>query len=383
MKQLVVGLMSGTSLDGIDAALVEIGERDGSLDVSLRGFSSSSFDDGTKMRIRQLLPPNEGSVSELAYLHFYLGELLAKAVKQVVKESRVRLADVSIIGSHGLTIRNLQEAGDYFPHSRLQIGDISVVAVRTGITTVGDLRPADVAAGGEGAPLIPYFDYHVFKSSESNRIILNIGGIANITYIPARAKLEDVQGFDTGPGNMLLDGLMRLLTKDRESFDRNGLWAARGRPQQELLQRLMTHSFIHKNPPKSAGREEFGEGFLEEIVKESRSYNLSSDDLIATVTAFTAEAIAYNCRHFLGPVDEVIVGGGGAFNKTLLAMIKERLTEARVTTTEEYGIPIKAKEAMGFALLAYQAFHRRPNNVPSVTGAKYPVIMGKVAWGKR
>ena len=231
--------------------------------------------------------------------------------------------------------------------------------------------------------MIPYFDYHAFKSSEYNRVILNLGGIANITYIPAGGQIHDVRGFDTGPGNMLLDGLIRLLSEGRESFDLDGQTAARGKPHQGLLQRLMTHPFVHKDPPKSAGREEFGKGFLEEVIKESRNYNLSNDDLIATVTAFTAEAIVCNCKHFLGPVDEVIVGGGGALNKTILAMIQERFSEAWVTTTKEYGIPIKAKEAMGFALLAYQAFHRRPNNVPSVTGAKHPVIMGKIAWGRR
>jgi anhydro-N-acetylmuramic acid kinase len=377
--------MSGTSLDGIEAVLVNIDESENQvLKMDLLAWESIIYPEELKARLIRLLPPNRGSIEELAYMNFYLGQKYAEAALKVIEKAHLSTAEVDLIGSHGQTICNLPKGGDEFsPHSRLQIGDISVIAVRTGITTVGDFRAADVAAGGEGAPLIPYFDYHMFRSPNKNRVILNIGGISNVTYLPAKAGLEDIRGFDTGPGNMLLDGLMRLLSKGRESFDRDGRAAAQGRPYPELLRKMMSHPFIHKAPPKSTGREEFGEGFLKEIMKESRNYNLSGDDLIATATAFTAEAIAYNCRRFLGPIDEMIISGGGAFNKTLLAMIKERLAGVRVTTTEEYGIPIKAKEAMGFALLAYQAFHRRPNNVPSVTGAKYPVIMGKIAWGRR
>ena len=379
---LIIGLMSGTSLDGIDAALVRIREQGHEIDLELVKLVSFPFSQELKKRLRHLLPPNPGSVKELARMHFHLGKKLAEAALMVIEKARLSPAEVDLIGSHGQTICNLPLGQDEFsPHSRLQIGDISVIAVKTGITTVGDFRPADVAAGGEGAPLIPYFDYHAFKSSEHSRAILNLGGIANVTYIPKGAPMDDLQGFDMGPANMLLDSLVRSLTEGREDFDRDGLWAAKGEVQQELLQKLMSHPFVRKSPPKSAGREEFGEGLLKEIVRESENDGLSKANLIATVTAFTAEAIVYNCRRFLGPIDEVIVGGGGAFNKTLLAMIQERFSKVRVTTTEEYGIPVKAKEAMGFALLAYQTLHRRPNNVPSVTGAAHPTIMGKIAWG--
>lgn len=381
MKQLVVGLMCGTSLDGIDAALVEIDASSDNVSFALRGTSFTPFDKDTRARLVQVLPPNKGTVDELAYLHFYLGEILADAVRQVASECKVLLSDIDLIGTHGVTIRNLQSRGQGFPHSRLQIGDISVIAIKTGITTVGDFRPADVAAGGEGAPLIPYFDYYAFRSSASNRVILNLGGIANVTYIPAGAELADVRGFDTGPANMILDSLIRKLTEGRECFDRDGLWAARGHVHPGLLSSLMDHPFVRKEPPKSAGREEFGESFLRDVIQKAAEYGLSNDDLVTTITGFTVEAITYNCEQFLGPVDEVIVGGGGAFNLTILRMLRERFPEVRVVTTDEYGIPAKAREAMGFALLAYQTLRQTPNNVPSVTGAQRPVVMGKIAWG--
>lgn len=380
----VIGLMSGTSLDSIDAALVNIEDNGNQVKMDLLALESIPYSEELKDKLNRLLPPNRGSVEELAYMHFYLGKKLAEAAFQVIEKAHLSPSEVSLIGSHGQTICNLpQGEGEFSPHSRLQIGDISVIAVQTGITTVGDFRPADVAAGGEGAPLIPYFDYHAFRSTSKNRVIVNIGGIANVTYLPAGARLDDVRGFDTGPGNMIIDAVVRLVDENGEGFDRDGRLASQGVPCDPLLKRLMAHPFIGKNPPKSAGREEFGEKFLKQVIEESRNYNLSHSDLIATVTAFTAEAIAYNCKRFLGPIDEVIVGGGGAFNKTLLAMIRERFPHAKVTTTDEYGIPAKAREAMGFALLAYQAFHGRPNNVPSVTGANRPVVMGKIAWGNR
>jgi anhydro-N-acetylmuramic acid kinase len=380
---LTVGLMSGTSLDGIDAALVKISERDDQVNIKLLGFESIPYPQELKQRLKHLLPPNPGSVKGLARMHFYLGQKLAEAALGVIEKAHLSPSEIDLIGSHGQTICNLPMGKNEFsPHSRLQIGDVSVIAVKTGITTVGDFRPADVAAGGEGAPLIPYFDYYAFHSPNKSRVILNIGGIANVTYIPAGAGLEGVKGFDTGPGNMLLDGLVSALTDGREVFDQDGHFAGKGIPCIALLKELMSSRFIHKHPPKSAGREEFGDNFLKELINKASVYRLSAEDLIATTTAFTAEAIAYNCKHFLGPVAELIVGGGGAFNKTLLAMLQKHFLGARVTTTEEYGIPIKAKEAMGFALLAYQAFHRRYNNVPSVTGAKHPVVMGKITWGR-
>lgn len=241
-----------------------------------------------------------------------------------------------------------------------------MITERTGITTVGDFRPRDIAAGGEGAPLIPYADYLLFADPMINRVLLNIGGIANFTYIPASASLNEVLAFDTGPGNMLLDEFITHLSKGKRLYDEDGQFAACGLINDELLAELMEHPFIRRPPPKSTGREEFGRVLGEQIRRKGKEIGISNEDLTATLTAFTAAAVAENCKLFLGKVDEVIASGGGVRNKTLIKMLAERLCalSVRLTTTEEYDIPIEAKEALGFALLAYQTFHHRPGNVP-------------------
>lgn len=380
---LVVGLMSGTSLDGVDAVLVEITEVNGEFKIQFLDMLSRRYPRALKEKLLKILPPHEGSVKDLAYLHYSLAEEYAAAVLSLLEKVGLSPAQVDLIGSHGQTVCNLYPGEDEFsPRARLQLGDISVIAVRTGITTVGDFRPADVAAGGDGGPLIPYFDFYIFRSPEKHRVVLNIGGIANVTYIPAGASLEEVRGFDTGPGNMVIDALVQRVTEYQYAYDRDGEFATKGRVCEPLLRELLEHPFIKKQPPKSAGREEFGAHFSEYLLQQAKTLGLSPFDLITTATAFTAEAIIANCRWFLGPIDEVIVGGGGAHNKSLMSFLQEGFKPVPVRTTEDYGIPIKAREAMGIAFLAYQAFHRRPNNVPSVTGAKFPVVMGKIAWGK-
>lgn len=334
---------------------------------------------------RQLIALGEsGTTRELCSMNFYLGELFAEAALKVIEKAGRFREEIGLIGSHGQTICHLPQGLEGFRFSvpsTLQIGEIDVIAERTGITTIGDFRPKDIAAGGEGAPLIPYADYYLFYSLHKHRVILNIGGIANVTYIPARASLNEIIAFDTGPGNMVIDGVLRRLTGDESAYDKNGEIAAKGRVNQRLLQELMHHPFISRCPPKSTGREEFGEGFLAQLMERARSLRLSDEDLVTSVTAFTAGAIAENCQRFLGRIDEVIVSGGGAHNRTLLRMLEERLKGVYVTTTQAYGIPVEAKEAIGFAILAYQAFHHRANNVPSATGAKHPVILGKISWG--
>lgn len=378
---LVVGLMSGTSMDGIDAALVRIKKDDDSFRTKLIEFSTLRYDEKTKNEIKRLLPPNPGTVAQLARTHYHLGEKNAEAALRVIKKAHLAASDIDLITCSGQTVCNLQEkVGSLIPRVRLQIGEISVIAERTNITTVGDFRPREVAAGGEGAPLLSFFDYHTFRDPNQYRVILNIGGIANVTYIPARAQLDEVRAFDTGPGNMLIDGAIQYLTNGRESYDKHGKMAAKGRVNEKFLSELMKHPFVKKKFPKSAGREEFGKDFLQRLLKRAKNYNASKEDIIATVTAFTAEAIAVNCKKYLGPIDEIIASGGGAYNKTLLSMLKQRMPNVRISTTEKYGIPIKAKEAMGFALLGYCALSKYPNNVPSATGATRPVIMGKIVW---
>jgi len=386
---LVVGLMSGTSLDGITAALVEIEE------------AGEGFPERPKLRVKLLAHhtrpyPREvreellalstaGHVSELANMDLFLGELFAEAALAVVAKAGRDISEVGLIGSHGQTICHFPGGLADYPFRRpctLQIGEIDVIAARTGVTTVGDFRPKDMAVGGQGAPLISYVDYQLFWHPALHRVLLNIGGIANVTYIPAGAPLEGIKAFDTGPGNMVIDGLVRRISNGQLHYDEGGAMAARGRVHPPLLQLLLDHPFITKEPPKTTGREEFGDEFVEEVMAQGRSMGLNDEDLVATVTAFTAEAIAVNCRRFLGPVDEVIVSGGGAYNRTLMERLAAQFPGIKVTTTQEYGIPVEAKEAVGFAVLAYQALHRRPNNAPSATGARRPVVMGKISWGE-
>lgn len=377
---LVIGLMSGTSTDGIDAVLVRIKKEGNFFKTRLIEYNALPYDKETKNKLKELLPPNPGNVAQLARIHYYLGEKNAEAALQIIKKAHLKPSDVDLIASSGQTVCNLEGLGPLIPRVRLQIGEISVIAERTNITTVGDFRPREVAAGGEGAPLLSFFDYHTFQDPELCKVILNIGGIANVTYIPTGAKLGDVKAFDTGPGNMLIDGVVNYLTDGKKSYDKEGKMAVRGRVKEDLLHELMEHPFVKKKPPKSAGHEEFGKDFLQKFLKLVKSYSISKEDIVTTVTAFTAEAIATNCKKYLGPIDEIIASGGGAYNKTLLSMLEQRMPNTKVTTTEHYGIPIKAKEAMGFALLGYCTLKKYPNNVPSATGARRPVIMGKIVW---
>lgn len=378
--------MSGTSMDGITAALVEIGEDEDSerIKVKLIAYETFPFSDSLRKKLFDLC--NSGSVQELCVMNFYLGELFADAALQVIKKAGKQPSEVDFIGSHGQTIchlpSGLASAGEFSRPSTLQIGEIDVIAEITGITTVGDFRPRDMAAGGQGAPLIPYVDYVLFASPDRNRVMLNIGGIANVTYLPAGGDLSTIKAFDTGPGNMIIDTVVQTLSGGEKKYDKDGMMAAAGRINGELLRNLLAHPFIYKFPPKSTGREDFGEPFAMQIINKAQLRGLTPEDLVATVTAFTVESIVENCRRFLGPFEELIVSGGGARNLTIMRWLAERLPGIKVTTTEEYGIPVQAKEAVGFAILAYQTLRGKPNNVPAATGARRHVVMGKISWGR-
>lgn len=387
---LVIGLMSGTSMDGITAALVEIeGEQDEIAYESIHRLRVELIASETvpffhEVREELLRLSDAGDLRALCNMNFYLGELLARAALDIIHKAGRDRSEIDCIGSHGQTICHFPyglEGYKFRCPSTLQIGEIDVIAARTGITTVGDFRPKDIAVGGEGAPLIPYADYHLFAHHAIDRVLLNIGGIANVTHIPSGAALDYVIAFDTGPGNMLLDGLMRKISNGKLSYDKDGELAAKGKIHAQLLERLLSHPFVMKEPPKSTGREDFGAHFLDEVMTQGRTYGLTDEDLLATLTAFTVESIAVNCQGFLGKVDEMIVSGGGALNKTVMDGLSERLTGIKVRTTQEYGIPVDAKEAVGFAILAYQTIQHRTNNLPRATGAQRHVVMGKVAWG--
>jgi len=387
---LVVGLMSGTSLDGITAALVDIEEERSSLTslprlrVKLLASETFAFPDGVKDELLHL--SEAGAVPQLCSMNCFLGGIFAQAVLDIIAKAGCDRSEIDLIGSHGQTICHAPHGsgGSAFPRPfTLQIGEIDVIAAQTGITTVGDFRPKDIAVGGEGAPLIPYADYHLFAHHAIDRVLLNIGGIANVTHIPAGAALDRVVAFDTGPGNMLIDGFMHRISNGELSYDRDGELAAGGTIDASILERLLEHPFVMKRPPKSTGREEFGGRFLREVIAQARVRRLTDEDLLATLTAFTVESITVNCRSFLGAFAELIVSGGGALNKTIMRGLAERLAGIRVTTTQEYGLPVEAKEAVGFAILAYQTLRRRPNNVPTATGAGRPVVMGKISWGDK
>ncbi len=372
----VIGLMSGTSCDGIDAALVRIDPDP--LRLTLRAFQLFPYSVSLQKRLIELAAGVPLSVSVVCHLNAYLGELMADAAIRLARGAGVPLADIGLIGSHGQTVHHLpkpKREGRWRIGSTLQIGEPSVIAERTGVTTLADFRPRDIAAGGEGAPLTPALHHLLFSDRGRSRVVVNIGGIGNVTCLSPGAGCDRMTAFDVGPGNMAIDGLVQRLTGKK--FDRDGRMAARGQVHPKLLARLMRHPFIRRPPPKSTGREAFGPSFIDRLL--TWGSGLSADDLIATATAFTSSAIAENIRRFVpGRPDDVIVCGGGSRNKTLMAWLAEATAPARLCTTDDLGHPGRAIEAMAFALLAYQTWHGRATNIPSVTGARHPVVLGKI-----
>ncbi len=376
-----VGLMSGTSADGIDAALVEIQ----SDPIRMRLVIFDVFPYPRALQ-KSLITLAEGAaVSDLCHLNFYLGELLADAVIRIARRANVPLSKIALIGSHGQTVHHLptpKRTGKWAIRSTLQIGEPSVIAERTGVTTVADFRPRDMAAGGEGAPLTPYLHFHLFSSPHVARAVVNIGGISNLTFLTAGAPLEGTRAFDAGPGNMLIDGIVRALTRGREKMDRDGKRARRGRVHAGLLGEMMRHPFIRKAPPKSTGREAFGQAMVEKMLQRGARLRLTPDDSIATATALTAAAIAEHVRRFApAPPDELIACGGGVHNRALMENLAEALAPVPVRVSDALGYPSRAIEAMTFALLAYQTWHNQPTNLPYVTGARHPVVLGKIIPG--
>jgi anhydro-N-acetylmuramic acid kinase len=370
----VVGLMSGTSVDGIDAAVVDIEGTGETLRARLRHFITVPFPEEVRQRVLRLC--QGGEVTEVCVLNVVLGELFAQAALQVAADGGLTTNDIDLIGSHGQTVCHLPQQ-----HATLQIGEPSVIAERTGIPTVAEFRYRDMAAGGEGAPLVPYVDYLLFRHPHKNRIVQNIGGIANLTFLPAGGMLDDILAFDTGPGNLVIDECVRILTGGEKQFDEDGRLAAQGTVDEAWLKQLMQHPFFHRPPPKSTGREDFGRHYAEQFVHQGQQRGLSANDIIATATALTAESIAFHYRpyaHMPTRPHEVILGGGGAFNPTLRRLLQERVAPMQVLTHEDFGYDSNAKEAMAFAILAHETVMGTANNAPSATGARRRVVMGKI-----
>jgi anhydro-N-acetylmuramic acid kinase len=376
-----IGLMSGTSADGIDAVLTGISGQARGLRARVVAHAHRPFAPDLRRKILRVCL--QGTVAEICELNFLLGEHFAQAALAVLRKSGLRPRDVAAIGSHGQTIHHLPNAET---PSTLQIGEPAVIAERTGIRTVADFRVRDMAAGGQGAPLVPFADWALFTDRRRPRIIQNIGGIANLTFLPAGGRLTEVMAFDTGPGNMIIDAVTTALSRGRRTFDRGGVAAGRGKISESLLRRLMAHPFLKLLPPKTTGREEFGEPFVQDVLRAARQQRLKPDDLLATVTAFTAASIADAYERFVFPKLavahrkrlQIVLGGGGARNVTLRGMLQERIGPGEILTHEAFGIDSSAKEALAFAIMAREALAGRPNNVPSATGASHPVIMGKV-----
>ncbi|HPC93942.1 MAG TPA: anhydro-N-acetylmuramic acid kinase [Sedimentisphaerales bacterium] len=378
----VAGLMSGTSVDGVDVAVVDI--RDAK--VRLVAFEVFPYRPALRAEVLALCHPDSAKVDRICHLNHVLGEVFAEAVLRLCRKCGIAADSIDLIGSHGQTIWHQPWGGRYGGRtirSTLQIGEPSVIAHRTGITTVADFRPRDMAAGGQGAPLVPYADYVLFRDAKVSRAVQNIGGIANVTFLPAACGRDDILAFDTGPGNMVIDAIVRRATGGKRHFDRGGAMAARGKVDEMLLREMLKHPFLRRKPPKSTGREEFGQAYCEWLNRRLRKKPLPLEDMVATVTAFTARTIADAYRRFLPAMpDEMVLAGGGAHNRTLVRMLQGELTAVKIRTTDEFGIDVDAREAVAFAILAWATIRGAANNVPSATGASEPVVLGKIVPGR-
>jgi anhydro-N-acetylmuramic acid kinase len=379
-SKLVVGLMSGTSLDGIDAVLLRVSGEGAGTSFRQLVFIERAFPRGLRDFVLRNSVPETSRVDDIARLNFLLAELYADAVRQVARAGGVRMSQIDLIGSHGQTIRHEPKPVPLFGRkvrATLQIGDPSVLASLTGICTVGDFRVADMAVGGQGAPLVPYFDWLVFSSKSANRLVLNIGGISNVTVLPKKCSTSEVFAFDTGPGNMVVDSVMRRLYG--RPFDRNGETAFRGTVLPDVFSRMIEHPYLKLKPPKSTGREEFGDEFVSAVLKLARRRDRR--DIIATVSQFTPYAVYVAYRKFVEPrmkVDELIVSGGGSGNRFFVDQLRRYLAGCPVRLADELGISSDSKEAICFAILAHETLAGNPTNVPAATGARRPVVLGKI-----
>lgn len=377
----IAGVMSGTSLDGIDVALVRIEGSGVDSKVKLIHFTTVPFRNDIKSEIQQALSIENSNVQLICSLNFKLGLCFANAVKEVCKEANFSLEQLDLIGSHGQTIYHQPKPEGNMIASTLQIGEPAVIAYDTNTTVISNFRTMDMAAGGQGAPLVPYSEVILYRDPSKNRLLQNIGGIGNVTVIPSQKSDQNVIAFDTGPGNMIIDEVCQRLFQ--LPYDQNGEIAEQGEVVDEILTYCMNHPFLKMNPPKSTGREQFGEEFVSQLLKRYEKH--SKENILTTVTMFTASSIVHHYKEFILPyyeIDEVILGGGGIYNDTLVEMIRYGLKDEKCTIfiQEDIGYSSEAKEAIAFAILANETYHRNPSNVPSATGAKKSVVLGNVTY---
>ena len=384
-KKLVIGLMSGTSVDGIDAAIVEVTGYGLETEVDLIAFETFPFPSGVPQRILALCHPDTGRVDDICEMNFYIGHLFGEAVKHILQKSGMRARDIDLIGSHGQTIHHLPKDANTacnvsrYP-STLQIGEPAVIAHETGIPTIADFRVADMAAGGQGAPLVSYPDYLLFHNTEKTVGLLNIGGISNLTVLPVNGAFDSVCAADTGPGNMCIDAVVSEITEGAERYDKNGTRAAQGIAHHPLVNEWLEHPFFQLSPPKTTGREMFGHTYAMACLANCREHKLPDNDCIATLTELTVQTIADYIKQFItgqNPIDTLYVSGGGVHNQTIMRRLNELLANTGVEPVDNSGISADAKEAIAFAILANETLHGNAGNLPSATGASVRKILGK------
>ncbi len=391
---IVAGVMSGTSADGINVALVTLAGRErgrpaqtGYAGFELIGHAEYPYPKPVRPAVLAAMNASQASVAELARLNFRLGELYADSVLAAARQFRARL---DLVGCHGQTLYHQGEPLLFLGRkvaATWQTGEAAIVAARVGVPAISDFRPADMAVGGKGAPLVPFLDYMLFRHPHVGRIVQNIGGIANLTAIPAGAAVSDLIAFDTGPGNMVIDAVTENLF--RQSYDRGGKIAASGKALDRVIDEILRRDFFRKDPPKTGGREEFGREFVRAFLR--RCHRHPKEDVVATATALTAKSIADAVRRFVirdsnsarkQAFHEMILSGGGSKNATLMKMLTAELSTlgVRLRLSDDLGLPSAAKEAAAFAVLAYETWHQRPSNVPSATGAKRAAVLGKISY---
>jgi anhydro-N-acetylmuramic acid kinase len=378
--------MSGTSADAIDVALARISGAPPHRNAKLLNHTSIDFPPQLRKEILRVAERQPIAAGDLSQLNFRLGETFADAALTACRRFRVARKKIALIGSHGQTIFHQGKPVPYLGRqtaSTLQIGEASIIAARTGITTIADFRPADIAEGGQGAPLVPYADYLLYRHEKLGRVSLNLGGIANITVIPAAARPAQILAFDTGPANMLIDALVARFTHNRQRYDKNARLAQQGRAIPALLDKLMRDPYLKLLPPKSTGREYYGRTYVKKILALGRRHKAKPNDLIRAATIFTALSIVDALNRFVLPktkIHQLIVSGGGAHNPLIMGQISAALPQIQIIPSSQLGVREDAKEAFAFALLAYETFHQRPSNVPSATGARRPAILGKISY---
>ena len=378
-----MGLMSGTSIDGIDAVLVRIdGDSSTTLSWSLLAFSTTAYDEDRRKTILEAL--EEGTPDTLCRLHVSLGEWFASAVHDVCEAAGVESRELAAIGSHGQTVWHIPPS-DVLGGATLQLGDAATLAERTGAPVISDFRSRDVAAGGHGAPLVPWLDQLLFSAVDRRRAIQNLGGMANVTWLPPTGSPEPVIAFDTGPGVVLIDGAVRRASDGALPYDRDGVMALRGQVDESLLTELLDDAYFRAPPPKSTGREHFGRVLLDRVAE---GLNPGADeeawcDLVATLTAFTARSIAEAYRSWVLPrgLDEIFLVGGGTNNPALVQAITRELAPVPVRDGGDLGVDPDAREALAFAFLAWAHLHQITGNIPSVTGAEAPRVLGSLTPG--